>query len=515
MYSPVVRQGGTTLVKLEALRQDGFDGEIVVRVEGLPEGVSCPGAILSGNVNTAYLVFSAEENAPAWSGNIRIVGKAQIDGNDVEREARPGTVMWSTANRTQVPPAFRLTRDLTLSVIDKDKAVAKVTVGDGGIVQTSLGGKIDLPIKIRRSEGFKEALKLVATGLPNELKPGDVTINGDQVEGTLSIAVTNNKAQPGSYTFYLRSDTKYPKWERNPEAIAAAEAEQKRIEGVVNEVNEQVKTATAASGEATKLAQTATANLKTAEQAKTQADQALQQAQAAEKQAADKLTAAQQAAEKEPENEALKTALEAAKRAAEEAAAKTKSAQEEAAAKQKAVEEAQAAAKQADEAKAKAEQELKDLQEKAKRATAAKAAADKTVADLKKANAAKDVNIALVSTPIQIRVVPTPIRLSGPERVTLKQGEKAEVAVAVERNYGFDDQVELSVQPPKGVAGLSAAKAAVAKGQAEAKLELTAAANATVGEHTVTVSGQIKFNNITINTPTEIVVKVEEAAQDK
>ncbi len=515
MYSPVVRQGGTTLVKVEALRQDGFDGEIVVSVEGLPQGVTSPGAILGGNVNTAYLVFSAEENAPAWSGNIHIIGKAQINGKDVAREARAGTVMWSTANRAQVPPAFRLTRDLTLSVVDKDKAVAKVTVGDGGIVETSLGGKLDLPIKVRRSEGFKEALKLVATGLPNELKPGDVTINGDKAEGTLSIAVTNNNAKPGSYTFYLRSDTKYPKWERNPEAIAAAEAEQKRLEGVVNEVNEQVKQATTASGEATKQAQTAAANVKTAEQAKAQADQALQQAQAAEKQAADKLTAAKQAAEKEPENEALKTALDAAQKAAEEAAAKAKAAQEEVTAKQKVLEEAQAAAKQAEDAKAKAEQDLKDVQEKAKRATAAKAAADKTVADVKKANAPADVNIALVSTPIQIRVVPTPIALSGPETVTLKQGEKAEVAVSVQRDYGFEDQVDLTVQPPKGVAGLSAAKATIAKGQQEAKLELTAANNATVGEHTVTVSGQIKFNNITINTPTEILVKVEEAAQDK
>ena len=509
MYSPVVRPGGTTMVKIEALRQNGFDGEIKVTVEGLPEGVTSTGAILKGSVNSTYLVISAAESAKAWTGPIQIVGKAQINGAEVSRGARMGTVKWATTNRTQIPPAFRLTRNIMLSVIGNEKAVASVTVGDGKVIETSRGGKIEVPIQVRRSDGFKEVLKLVATGVPAELKPADVSIAGDKTEGKLAIAITNAKAKPGSYTFYLRSDTKVPKWERNPEAIKTAEADQKRIVEAVAQVAQQVKQVTASNTEATKQAQTALAAAKTAEQMKTQADQAVQKAQTVQKQATDKLGAAQQSAAKDPENTALKTAQEAAAKAAQEMEQKTKAAQAEATAKQQAMAEAQAASKKAEEAKAKAAQELKDLQAKAKRAAAAKTAADKKLAATKKTNAAKDINIALVSTPIRIRVVDSPIELTAAQQVTVKQGEKLEIPLSVARHYGFADQVDLTVKLPKGVAGLSAAKLSIAKDKQEGKLVLTAAKNATVGEHTVTISGRLKFNNVTIDTPTTIVVKVE------
>jgi hypothetical protein len=512
MYAPVVRRGGTTLVRLDALRFDGFDGEIVVTVEGLPASVTCPGAILSGDVNSVALVFTAAEDAAGWSGPIRVVGKAQVNGKEVARQARNGSVVWSTANRTATPPDFRLTQDIMLSVVDQDPAAGLVRVGDASILETSMGGKLDVPIKVSRHGEFKEELKLVGTGMPAEIKPGDVTIKGDQNEGTLSLAITNAKAKPGSYTFYLRSDTKYSKWARNPQAIEAAQAEQKRLETVVAQVNEEVKTGTAARDESVKAAQTATAAMTTAQQMKTQADQALAQAQAAEKKAADALKAAQDAAAKEPENAGLAAAAEAAKKALDEAAANSKAAQELATTKAQELTAADEAAKQAEAAKAKAEQELKDLQEKVKRATAVKAAADKTLADVQKANAPKDMNITLVSTPIQLRIVASPLVVTNPEKVTAKLEEKIEIPVTIERKYGFEDQVEVTLQPPKGVAGFTAAKLTIPKDQKEGKLELTVAKNAPAGEHAFTLNSQIKFNNVAIDTPSNIVVQVEPAA---
>ena len=76
-------------------------------------------------------------------------------------------------------------------------------------------------------------------------------------------------------------------------------------------------------------------------------------------------------------------------------------------------------------AKAKSEAALKDQQAKAKRITDAKAAADKKVADVKKANAAKDVNVSIVSTPIKLRVVATPIAVKlNTDKAQVKPTEK-------------------------------------------------------------------------------------------
>ena len=89
-------------------RRDEFDGEIAVSVEGLPAGVTCPGAVLGGSVNEGSLVFVAAEDAPAWAGPIKIVAKAKVGDREVMREARYGVVVWGTANRQQQPAEFRL-----------------------------------------------------------------------------------------------------------------------------------------------------------------------------------------------------------------------------------------------------------------------------------------------------------------------------------------------------------------------------------------------------------------------
>ena len=59
-------------------------------------------------MTTAALVFVAAEDAAAWAGPIKIVGKAKIGDKDVVREARYAGVVWGTPNRQQQPPEFRL-----------------------------------------------------------------------------------------------------------------------------------------------------------------------------------------------------------------------------------------------------------------------------------------------------------------------------------------------------------------------------------------------------------------------
>ncbi len=85
-----IRRGGTIALALVVQRRDEFDGEISVSAEGLPAGVTCPGAVLGGGVSEGSLVFIAAEDASAWAGPIKITAKAKIGEREATREARYG-----------------------------------------------------------------------------------------------------------------------------------------------------------------------------------------------------------------------------------------------------------------------------------------------------------------------------------------------------------------------------------------------------------------------------------------
>jgi hypothetical protein len=415
MFSPVVRRGGTMLIDVRIDRLEGFSGEIQFAVEGLPEGVTCDGAMVTSQ-GTASLVFQAADDAASWIGEIKIIGTAEINGEPVARTARCLTVVWATANRTQTAAYFRTTQGVWLSVIAGENEPALVKVGDSQVLETSKGGTLEIPITVTRRDGVGGDIKLVATGLPGEVKPGDVTIKGDATEGKLTMTITNAKAQAGLYTYYLRGDAKV-KRPRNGAAIALAQANQSRIAELKTKTDEELKVATELRDKA---------------------------------EGDDKL---------------------------------------------------------------KAEEELKVVQEKVTRVDAAKAAADKRLADTQKANAPKDTDFAVVSTPIRVRIVETPLVVTLAQAdFAVKAAETVQVPVTIERKYGFAEAVELTVMLPGGVAGVSAATLTIAKDQSEGTLEFITTDKATVGEHAVTVQAGGTFNKIKVTANGQLKLKVEPAA---
>lgn len=452
-YSPVLRQGGTLSLDVEVTRLGGYDGEIEVTAEGLPNGVRCLPTMLAGPTNTSTLVLVADDGAAAWQGPIRIVGRAKLGEQQLVRGATASTTVWETANRQQQAPEFRVQRELLLSVIGEQEP-ALLQVGDGAPIETSLGGAIELPIKVTRRGEFAEALKLQAAGLPAEVKPGDVDIKPGE-DGKLAWTIANANAKPGTYTFVLRSDTKL-KYAQYPERVEQAQQAQTKLDEIVKQTAEEVKAKTTTQADATKAAT----------EAKAKADAAVKARDAAKA-----------AADAKPDDAALKEQLAAA---------------------EKEVVASQDAQKAADEAKTQADAQLKEAQDRAKRATDAKAAADKALADAQKAAAAKDVNFALVSTPIVLRLVATPMGLTLPEKVELAAGQKAMLAVKVERKYGFNEPIDVTLTLPNGVGGVTLGKLRLEAGQSEGEIELTANDKPTAGDHAVKVECKGAFNKVNV-----------------
>jgi hypothetical protein len=398
-----IRRGGTVAMAIVMQRRDEFDGEIAVNIEGLPRGVSCPGAVLGGGVNEGSLVIMAADDAAAWAGPIKVVAKGQIGGREVTREARYGVVVWGTPNRQQQPAEFRLAPSLSLGVIDKEVEPAFVRVGEEKVYETSVGATVEIPIKLVRRDEFKDAIKLTAVGLTQQMRPKDVTFSADNTEAKFELALNQQNIRPGSYTFYMKGESKR-KYARNPDAVASAEAEQKRLTEMIKAIEDEIKSAT----------------------------------------------------------------------------------------------------------EAKNDEALKAAKEKLSQATEAKSNCDKRVDDVKKVNQSKDVPIALISTPVRLRVASSPFKLSAiSPPAPLKPGDKQALAVNLERLYGFTDQVDVTLEPPAAVQGLSAQKLTLKKDEGEGKLEVAAADDASPGEYVCTLRARGRFNNVQVESTLPVQITLE------
>ncbi len=109
-WSVGLRRGDNVSVNVLALRRDGYAGPIDVSVEGLPAGVTCKDISIGTTPSLGTLVFTSTEDAPAWAGTVRIIGKGKIE--DATKVAA-------------VTAAQAVVKAATDAIAAADKAIAK------------------------------------------------------------------------------------------------------------------------------------------------------------------------------------------------------------------------------------------------------------------------------------------------------------------------------------------------------------------------------------------------------
>lgn len=204
-------QNGHQVCTVMAWRLDGFNGPITVAAEGLPQGVTCPPAIIAPNFKQIHLVLEAAPGAPPGNYPVTVKGTALVDGRQVVHEARPASITWPTQPGQNIPLISRLDRQLFVAVREPAPYRVTTTLDKSTLIQ---GEKANLSLKLARLQpDFKAQLQAVALDLP----PNLLTVNNNQ---PLNLAADKNEAAfvveakpnlpPGTYTIVLRTAAQVP-----------------------------------------------------------------------------------------------------------------------------------------------------------------------------------------------------------------------------------------------------------------------------------------------------------------
>ena len=114
-------------LKVNVVRTGGFTGEIELTVEGLPANVTTTATKIAANKPNADVSFSAEYEAKIGAQQIRVIGKATVDGKPVTRTATlPGQPpIDSVLLAVALPTPFKTTSDFLLAYVPRGSAAQR------------------------------------------------------------------------------------------------------------------------------------------------------------------------------------------------------------------------------------------------------------------------------------------------------------------------------------------------------------------------------------------------------
>ncbi|REK24117.1 MAG: serine protease [Planctomycetota bacterium] len=279
LSKPMALRGGNTMAfEVVVVRRDGFDGEIELVMENLPEGVTAAGLKIPAGKSDGKMLVTAAPDAPRGLTSANFYGRATINGEVVTRPCRLASMQWPVPNAWSEIPSPRLLADVPVSVCGSEQAPITIAAANGNVIEATAGETVKIPlVHTRRSEFSGPSINLNTWATPGlgNVPAFDASLKADNSEAVLDLAAL--KTPPGEYTvaFYGSAVAKY---QENLAAVAIAETALKQAQ----------EEAAAAAAEAQRLTEAAQA---AAEEEKANAEAAAQAA--AEKQkAADAAVAA-------------------------------------------------------------------------------------------------------------------------------------------------------------------------------------------------------------------------------
>lgn len=260
--SNIIRAGGSTIVRVLALRRPGFNGDITLTVEGLPDGVHCPPTLLRAGKEFGSLYLSSPVDAKEWHGFVTIKGTH----GDVVRTAHSGSIAFNLADYNTAATKSRLTSRLPLSVHAAEKAPIVFEQPAQDRFEVVMGNNLEIPIKLLRHGGAKGDTQINVLGLPYKKGGASAKFNDKTNEGKITIPIKKTgdfDIAPGEWQFVLVA-TGTVKFQSNLAAVERAKADEQRLIELEKKLLEEAKAAKDLVEAAKKEVTTAEQNFKAA-----------------------------------------------------------------------------------------------------------------------------------------------------------------------------------------------------------------------------------------------------------
>jgi len=268
-----LRNGGTMAFEVVTVRRDGFDGEIQLAMEGLPDGMSAHGFPIPAGKNRGILIVSAADNAPRSLAVARMVATARVGDREVRRPVRLASMKWPVVDARSDIPAPRLFADVPVSVGGAEAAPLTLRAAEDKVFEARVGEKLTIPLQlIRRGEFSGANISLKAFGAGFEKVAFDASLKADRHEAVLDLAALRVPEGEHTLAFYGRAVAKY-KYNEAAVILAQAardkaQAEARKAAARAKELAEQARTAsTAEKADAEAAAKAAIEKQKAAEKA--------------------------------------------------------------------------------------------------------------------------------------------------------------------------------------------------------------------------------------------------------
>jgi len=157
--NPNIPEGARIPVEVTVLRQEGFEGPVEVKFEGLPEQIIATKGVIPAREKSVTLLLSLQPGAslPDKWVRYRITGQAKLGSEIVERVANGGDLLKVIA----VMPS----PDIKVSV-KQDR------------IHISPEGEAQVTLSVERFNGFKGRVLFRLQDLPYGVRPIDVGLNG-------------------------------------------------------------------------------------------------------------------------------------------------------------------------------------------------------------------------------------------------------------------------------------------------------------------------------------------------
>ncbi|MSR56252.1 MAG: hypothetical protein EXS05_01085 [Planctomycetaceae bacterium] len=205
--NPNIPRGGSLPITVTVDRLDGFNGNVDIRIDGLPDGITATTTRIGPDLHTAILTLTADDQLtslpplarggqggspaadstpePRTDLTMRAIASAVIDGKPLEHASSPGfgshhvTITSPPDLKTTIEPPF---------------------------AEIAPGQELRFTATIERRNGFKGRVPVEVLNLPHGLRVLDVGLNGvliNEDETSRSFVVACDPwAEPGPLMFY-------------------------------------------------------------------------------------------------------------------------------------------------------------------------------------------------------------------------------------------------------------------------------------------------------------------------